>query len=216
MWRKIPKLTWLTSLMLLFMMVFISLFLVNELLLGVGVMVGLIWWILMLSLEPLLGLILAGKLNVFVHCAKLRTILSYRNPCKRKSHNHQKIVTSCTLAPERYDVACVASRVELFWNLDIRPAFQWPFPHHAGAWHEKQLFAWNCARGGSGWMALTHFCPAACPLSWLYSRTFGQRQNVLCSRPFCLFQSSKPSIVAPDWLIYFRTVLRWAVSYRIM
>lgn len=72
--------TWLTSvseLWLLFIMLLISLFLVNELLLKVGVIVGLTWWMLTLSLELLFGDILAGKLSVLVHWDKLRTIMSF-------------------------------------------------------------------------------------------------------------------------------------------
>lgn len=84
--RKI--LTWLTSfselwlllvLIILFISLFLSLVFVRELLLRVGVIVGLIWWILTQSLELLFGDILAGKLRVFVHCVKLRTIVSFNH-----------------------------------------------------------------------------------------------------------------------------------------
>lgn len=84
------QISWLTSLndecesmlllfTLLFIITLISLFFCivecgdNELVLGVGVTVG---DEAILSLLLLFGEILAGKLKVFVHCAKLRTIFA--------------------------------------------------------------------------------------------------------------------------------------------
>jgi hypothetical protein len=62
-------------------------------LLGVGVIVGLPGLLNTLSLELLLGEILAGKLRVFVHWTKLRTIfgtLTYYHKLTRPHYAHQR------------------------------------------------------------------------------------------------------------------------------
>lgn len=119
---------------LLFFMLFISLFLLqggeSELLLGVGVTVGLEGCKFMtFSLDCLLGEILAGKLKVFVQWVRLRTIFSHTIHNTKKDSRPTCFI--CQVS--RYSSYTAQTRTVfiLIQSPVIRSAFCWPFSHHS-------------------------------------------------------------------------------------
>lgn len=115
---------------LLFFILFISLFFVHggesELLLGVGVTVGLEGCKFMtFSLDCLFGEILAGKLKVFVQWVRLRTIFIHtKHNTEKDSRPTCFICQVSRLSANGTNTNC------LHPHPVIRSAFCWPFSHH--------------------------------------------------------------------------------------